>query len=392
MQRRENAGGRGAFLMGKSCTPQDLERILQQLHRWPETAYEEYRSTQLICDTFRAAGIEMLDIGLPTGAVAVIRGGKPGKTIALRADIDALPMQEESGLPWASEREGVMHACGHDFHTAMMLGAALMLKEKQAELPGTVKVIFQPGEESDDGAEKLIASGAVDDCELFLAGHSYPQFEEGTIGVKEGAVMASVDRFEVTICGTGCHAGQPQKGVDPILTVSAVIQSLQSIISRRMNPFTPRVLSVTRLSAGTTWNIIPETASFEGTMRTLDEAQRALAKEEFYRIVHGVAASYGAEAKINWISGSPAVYNDEKLCIIGRETAAQCGLIASRQENTMGGEDFSCYLRGKPGLFVRIGTGGSYPGHHPKFTVDPRALYPAAEYFARLAENCLKAE
>lgn len=382
----------GGGEMEPLCTAEALVQILKQLHRWPETAYEEYQTAQLIRSVLREADIPLIDTGMDTCTVALIRGGRPGKTIALRADIDALPMQEETDLPWKSQREGVMHACGHDFHTAMMLGAALLLKERQADLPGCVKIIFQPAEELDNGADQVIASGVVDDCELFLAGHSYPQFKAGTIGVKEGAVMAAVDRFAVTIRGTGCHAGQPNKGVDPIVTAAAVIQSLQSIISRRMNPFTPRVLSITRMTAGTTWNIIPDTAFFEGTLRTLDEQQRALAEEEFRRIVQGVAASYGAEAEIDWIHGSPAVLNDEKLCIIGRETAAQCGLIAARQEDTMGGEDFSCYLRGKPGLFVRIGTGGDYPGHHPKFTVDPEALYPAAEYFARLAENCLRAE
>ena len=378
--------------MGQECTAPYLAQLMHQMHRWPETAYEEYQTAQLIRDTLRQADIPLLDTGIPTCTVALIRGGKPGRTIALRADIDALPMQEETDLPWKSQREGVMHACGHDFHAAMMLGAALMLKARQAELAGNVKIIFQPAEEVDSGAERVIASGAAEDCELFLAGHSYPQFEAGTVGVKEGAVMAAVDRFAVTIRGTGCHAGQPDKGVDPIVTAAAVLQSLQSIVSRRMNPFTPRVLSITRLTAGTTWNIIPETAFFEGTLRTLDEKQRALAEEEFRRIVQGVAASYGAEAEMEWIHGSPAVLNDEKLCIIGRETAAQCGLTVSRQEDTMGGEDFSCYLRGKPGLFVRIGTGGKYPGHHPKFTVDDRALYPAAAFFARLAEHCLRAE
>jgi len=378
--------------MARAELEASLVQLLKELHQWPEVAYAEYHTTQLIRQRLEKAGIPLLDIGLPTGAAALIEGGRPGKTIALRADIDALPMQEESGLPWASEQPGVMHACGHDFHTAMMLGAAMLLKERQAELPGRVKIIFQPAEEVDDGAERVIASGVTEDCELFLAGHSYPQFEAGTVGIKEGAVMAAVDRFAVTVRGTGCHAGQPQKGVDPIVTAAAMVQSLQTVVSRRMNPFTPRVLSITHVRAGTTWNIIPETAFFEGTLRTLDEEQRALAEEEFRRIVQGTAASYGAQAEIEWIHGSPAVSNDAKLCMIARETAAQCGLTAACQEDTMGGEDFSCYLRRKPGLFVRIGTGGDYPGHHPKFTVDPKALYPAAEFFARLVENCLRAE
>ena len=195
----------GGGEMEPLCTAEALVQILKQLHRWPETAYEEYQTAQLIRSVLREADIPLLDTGMDTCTVALIRGGRLGKTIALRADIDALPMQEETDLPWKSQREGVMHACGHDFHTAMMLGAALLLKERQADLPGCVKIIFQPAEELDNGADQVIASGVVDDCELFLAGHSYPQFKAGTIGVKEGAVMAAVDRFAVTIRGTGCH-------------------------------------------------------------------------------------------------------------------------------------------------------------------------------------------
>ena len=201
--------------------------------------------------------------------------------------------------------------------------------------------------------------------------------------------MAAVDRFEVILRGRGCHAGQPAKGIDPIVVQAAVIQSLQTVVSRNMDPFTPRVISVTHVEAGSTWNVIPETARLEGTVRTLDAAQRRLAEERFRQIVTGVASAYGAEADIRWQHGSGAVINDEKLCILAREAARETGLRFDRQEDTMGGEDFSCYLEGKPGLFVRIGTGGGYPGHHPKFTVDPAALLPAAQFFATLARKCL---
>ena len=201
--------------------------------------------------------------------------------------------------------------------------------------------------------------------------------------------MAAVDRFEVILRGTGCHAGQPAKGIDPIVVQAAVIQSLQTIVSRSMDPFTPRVISVTHVDAGTTWNVIPETARLEGTVRTLNAEQRIVAEERFRSLVTGVAAAYGAEAEIRWTHGSGAVINDEKLCILARGIARDMGLTAAVQEDTMGGEDFSCYLEKAPGLFVRVGTGGGYPGHHPKFTVDPEALEPAARFFANLARKCL---
>ena len=366
-----------------------LEALLTWFHSHPELAYEERETTAKIREVLTEAGIPILDSPLETGLIAVIEGGKPGPTIGLRADIDALPVQEESGLSYASCYPGKMHACGHDFHTAMLLGAALLLKEQQADLPGTVKLIFQPAEEIDSGARRVLATGLLDDCALFLAGHSYPQFEAGTLGIKEGPVMAAVDRFEVVIRGRGCHAGQPAKGVDPIVAQAAIIQSLQTVVSRNMDPFTPRVISITHVEAGTTWNVIPETARLEGTVRTLDAAQRALAEERFRSLVTGIAAAYGAEADIHWKHGSGAVINDEKLCILAREAARETGLAAARQEDTMGGEDFSCYLERCPGLFVRVGTGGGYPGHHPKFNVDPAALEPAARFFATLARKCL---
>ena len=366
-----------------------LTELLQWFHSHPELAYEERETTAKIREVLEAAGIPILDSGLATGLIAVIEGGQPGPVIGLRADIDALPVQEEADLPYASCHPGRMHACGHDFHTVTMLGAALLLKAQQATLPGTVKLIFQPAEEIDSGARKVLATGLLEDCELFLAGHSYPQFEAGTLGIKEGPVMAAVDRFEVIIRGVGCHAGQPAKGIDPIVVQAAIIQSLQTVVSRTMDPFTPRVISVTHVEAGTTWNVIPETARLEGTVRTLDAAQRALAEERFRSLVTGIAAAYGAEADIRWKHGSGAVINDEKLCILAREVAREVGLTPALQEDTMGGEDFSCYLVNRPGLFVRVGTGGGYPGHHPKFTVDPAALVPAARFFATLARKCL---
>lgn len=367
----------------------ELTGLFMELHRHPELAFEERRTTALLRETLTRAGIPVLDSGLETGLIAEIRGGRPGPVIGLRADIDALPVQEETGLPYASLEPGRMHACGHDFHAAMLLGAALDLNAERAELPGTVRLIFQPAEEIDSGARRVLATGLLDGCALFLAGHTYPQFAAGTLGIREGPVMAAVDRFEVVLRGVGCHAGQPAKGVDPIAVQAAVVQSLQTVVSRNMDPFTPRVLSVTHVEAGSTWNVIPESARLEGTLRTLDAGQRALARERFHALVRGVAAAYGAQAEIHWIPGSGAVINDEKLCILARETAAQAGLAVDRQEDTMGGEDFACYLEKKPGLFFRVGTGGGYPAHHPRFTADPAALPPAAAFFAMLARRCL---
>ena len=366
-----------------------LMESFHYLHSHPETAFEEVLTTAHIRRILEEAGITILDTGMPTGLVARIDGARPGRTIGLRADIDALPIQEESGLAYASVIPGRMHACGHDFHAASVLGAALMLHARREELAGSVKVIFQPAEEVDGGAERVIASGVTDDCACFLAAHTYPGFPAGTVGIKEGPVMAAVDRFALTIRGRGCHAAHPNEGVDPIVVQAALIQALQTIVSRTLSPFSHSLVSVTHVSAGNTWNVIPETALLEGTVRTVDPEDRARVEQQFRRIVQGVCDSWGATAEIDWRPGSPAVLNDSRLCDLARRVALMDGLKVDRQEDSLGGEDFSEYLQGKPGVFVRIGTGGEYPAHHPRFTVDPAALVPAARYLADLAQACL---
>lgn len=369
-----------------------LTALLQWLHQHPETGGNEHATTRRLREMLEESGIEVLDSPLTTGLIAVIHGSGKGGCIGLRADIDALPIREESGLPYASVNPGCMHACGHDFHAASIMGAALMLHERRNEWRGTVKVVFQPAEEIDIGGRQVIESGLVDDCEIFLAGHTIASLPAGVLGVKEGPVMAAVDRFGVTLTGRGCHAAHPDKGIDPIPALAAMVQSLQTIVSRSMHPFAPRLVSITHVDAGNTWNVIPEKAFFEGTIRTLDAEDRALAEKRFQEIVGGTAAAYGVTAEIAWTHGSPAVVNDAGLCALARRVAGQLGLETTLQENTLGAEDFSRYGQGRPALFVRVGTGGAYPAHHPKFTVDPQALYPAARFFAEMALACLRGE
>lgn len=375
---------------------QPMEQLLLEtfydLHAHPETAFEEVRTTAQLRTVLEAHGVTVLDTGLQTGLIAEIRGAYPGRTVGLRADIDALPVQEESGLAYASQETGKMHACGHDFHACAVLGAALMLQERRAELRGTVKIIFQPAEEVDGGGRIVARLPQLNDCDCFLAGHTYPAFEAGVIGVKEGAVMAAIDRFKLIIHGRGTHAAHPHAGIDPVVIQAALVQSLQTIVSRTVSPFSHSLVSVTRVSAGNTWNVIPETALLEGTVRTLDPEDRRRVEEQFRQIVSGIAAAYGATIDVEWTHGSPAVVNDPKLCALARTVAEKRGLIVQEQEDTLGGEDFSQYLLNKPGVFVRIGTGGTHPAHHPAFTVDPAALCPAACYFADLASACLVSE
>lgn len=366
-------------------TEDQLTAFFQDLHRHPELGNEEVRTTARVRAALEEQGVEILDPGLKTGLIAVIRGKRPGRVIGLRADMDALPLQEETGLPYASQRQGVMHACGHDFHTACMLGAALLLKEKEETLRGTVKIVFQPAEEISDGGEKMMQSGLLDDVQEFYAAHTYPAFPAGTLGIKEGPVMAAPDAFTIRILGEGAHGGNPHQGVDPIPAAAALVLSAQTLISRRKDAFEPAVLSITHLNAGSTWNVVPPSALIEGTLRTLDEGLRQETVRRLNAMAEAIAAAHGCRADITWMMGPPPVVNDAALCAAARKIASSLGFHVDRQANTMGGEDFSEYLKKAPGVFIRVGTGGGYTNHHPRFTADPAALYPAARFFASLA-------
>lgn len=359
--------------------------FFKDLHSHPELGNHEVRTTRRIREVLEAHGIAWMGSGAETGLIAVIRGKKPGRVIGLRSDIDALPIQEETGLPYASQEPGVMHACGHDSHASIMLGAALLLKEREAELAGTVKVIFQPAEEVDNGARNMLASGNLNDVDEYYGVHSYPWFAPGVLGIKEGPVMASVDKIEITIRGKSSHAGYPYRSIDPIPAAAALTLSAQTIVSRNINAFSPAVVSIARISAGNTWNVIPETAELEGTVRTLNPEDRDMIETHLRRMTEHIAAAHGCTAELIYTRGSAAVINDAGLCEKAREVAREMGFRTDLQEDTMGAEDFSDYLARRPGVFIRVGTGGFVESHHPQFRVEPESIPPAAAFFARLA-------
>lgn len=366
-------------------TERELTAFFEDLHRHPELALEEERTTALVRKALTDAGIPVYPSGLPTGLIAVIEGTGPGRVIGLRADMDALPVQEESGLSYASEEPGKMHACGHDFHTACMLGAALEIKRREKALRGTVKIVFQPAEEVSKGGETVARQAILRDVEEFYAGHTYPAFPAGTLGVKPGPVMAAPDGFTIRVHGKGAHAGDPHQGVDPIPAAAALVLSAQTIISRAKNAFEPAVLSFAHFQAGNTWNIIPEKALLEGTLRTLNQEVRKNIRARLNALTESIALAHGCTADIQWMIGPAPVINDPTLCEKAAEIARDMGFTVKQQDDTMIGEDFSEYLKICPGAFIRVGTGGGYTNHHPKFTADERALWPAAQFFAELA-------
>ena len=376
--------------MERKALEQKLTGFFEELHMHPELSYEEYETTERIKRELAAAGIEILQIPLKTGVTAIVRGAKPGKTYGLRCDIDALPIEEETDLPYKSKTPGKMHACGHDFHTAAVFGAALLLQERKEELQGTVKILFQPAEESSHGAETVLETGVLSDVTAIFGLHTAAYLPVGTLGIRAGSVMAAVDRFELNITGTGCHGGHPDEGVDTILVAASVIQAFQSIVGRNLNPFHTGVVSVTRINGGNTWNVIPDKVELEGTVRSMEKDDRIFIERRMREIAEHTAAAYGANAELLWYPGPPATVNEKAWSAFAQKVAEESGFEVVPQRNSTGGEDFAFYLEKIPGCFIIVGTGVGYPNHHPKFYADEAALTPAAEYLEKLLVEALR--
>lgn len=359
------------------------------LHRHPELSYEEAGTTARLRAVLEEAGVRVLDVPLKTGLVAEVGTGR-APVVGLRADIDALPVTETTGLPYASETPGKMHACGHDFHMTSVLGAALYLKQHEQELAGTVRIVFQPAEEAPGGARDVLATGVLAEVQALFGLHSSPFFPVGTVGVSAGAVMASVDKFVLHFKGKGTHAAHPERGVDPIVMAAAFVLAAQSIISRNIDPAHRDLVSITRFTSGNTWNVIPETAELEGTVRCLDNADRAHIEQRLRELAAAQAASFGGSVTVEWVAGPPATANTSAWAECARAVALAQGLQAAEAPASLAGEDFAYYQTTIPGCFVLVGTGRSPANHNPGFRVDPAALGPTAAYLAALAMQALR--
>ena len=284
-----------------------LIKYRRELHENPELSMKEYETTKRIKRWLSDYNIKILDLPLKVGVVAEIEGGYEGPIIALRADIDALPIVEETNLDFTSKNFGVMHACGHDFHTAAILGAAILINENKSKLHGKVRIIFQPAEENAKGANIIVESGALENVEAIFGMHNKPDLPVGTIGVKEGPLMASVDRFEIDVIGIGGHAGIPEKTIDPIIVASEIVTGLQTIVSRSLSPFSNAAISVTKFQGGNTWNVIPENVELEGTVRTFQKDVRRSIPDLMRRKADGNAKAFGAKIDFKWYPYLPWV-------------------------------------------------------------------------------------
>ncbi|KAA5971514.1 amidohydrolase [Pantoea sp. M_9] len=367
-----------------------IQNFRHHLHRHPELSNEEFKTTASIRAALEKYEIRVLDLPLKTGLVAEIGGIQPGEMVVLRADIDALPIEEKSGVEYTSQNPGVMHACGHDFHTSAALGAAILLKAQEDTLSGTVRILFQAAEETGHGASALIDTGALDKAAVIFGIHNDPSLPVGVLGSKDGALTAGVDRFAIAITGTGSHAARPHEGNDPIIIAGQVISALQTLIARNVPSAHNAVVSVTQIHSGSTWNVIPESAWLEGTVRTFNHDTRDLIERRLRQILAGIAAAFDTAISLDWQPGPPSVVNTAKWVDFALALGKDSGFDARRVEASPIGEDFAFYQQKLPGAFIMIGSGGPHALHHPQFRVDDRALFPTAHYLSQLAVQALR--
>ena len=360
---------------------QRVVELRRAIHRRPELGFEEHETAALVERELDALGIEHRRVA-GTGIVAIVRGAKPGRVAALRADMDALPIAERTGLPFASEIDGRMHACGHDAHTAMLLGAARLLGARRAELAGSVVLIFQPAEEGPGGAEPMIAQGALDDPKVDAIAmlHVDSRLDAGTIGITPGPVNASADELYVTIRGTGGHGGYPHAAVDAIPASAAMVLALQNIVARETDPLASAVVTIGTIAGGYRNNVIADEVRLSGTLRAHDPDVRDALERRVRRIAAGVAGAYGVSAEVDVVRGYPPVVNDAALAgDFARYVAERAPFPVVRPLATMGGEDFAYFAQRVPGLLVRLGirnesAGAIHPAHSALFTIDESAL------------------
>lgn len=340
--------------------------LRRKIHANPELAFQEYDTTKLVREYLDGLEIENHPNGKDTGAVGILKGGKPGPVIALRADMDALKLTEKTGLPFSSQKDGVCHACGHDIHTAVLLGTARILKSYQEDLCGTVKFLFQPAEEGLGGSRSMIENGALDNPkpDVILACHTWPEMPAGSIGVRKGAMLGASDTFKITVEGKGGHAAHPHKGIDPVVIAAHIITELQTVVSRRIAPVDAAVVTVGHLTAGTVSNIIPGEAVMEGTVRTQSPETRKQVAEYIEQLAVGTARAMGGDAKVEYHFGVGPTMNDPEL--IDRISEAVTEILGADKllqvpVPSMGAEDFAFYLEKIPGALFRIGTSDDTP-------------------------------
>lgn len=371
----------------------DVTAWRRHLHQNPELSFEEQETAAFVTERLTEMGYApRTGVGGGYGVVAVLEGGKPGPTIALRADMDALPIHEETGLAFSSTRAGKMHACGHDAHTSVLLGTARALRQIQSQVPGKIVLLFQPAEEKPPGGAKgMVEAGVLEGVDAVFGIHVSNPVDAGKLGFRAGPVNANSDRFKVTLHGRGGHAAGPHNTVDPIVMLGAAISSLQSIVSRSVNPMENAVVTIGWVRGGDADNIIPEKVEFGGTVRTFDPRVQELVHARIKAVAEGVAVAHGGRAEVVSTYGYPVLNNDARITDVARQVAT--AIFGEEQivepPAGMGGEDFAYYAQARPACFARLGTGTpttmSIPAHNPRFVISEDAFAVGVAYYVGLA-------
>ncbi len=369
---------------------EDMTAWRRHLHAHPELGFDCHDTARFVADKLRAFGVDALHEGVArTGIVALIEGNAPGPTIGLRADMDALPIEEATGAPHASMVPGKMHACGHDGHTTMLLGAARYLAETR-RFRGRVALIFQPAEEEGAGGGVMVKEGIMDRFDIgeVYALHTSPTLPEGRFDTTPGPITASNDTFQIHVDGVGGHAAQPHNTADPIPAALAIAQAMPTIVSRNRHALDDLVISVTQIHAGSAENIIPATAYINGTVRAYSEEVRTLVERRVREIVEGHATAYGVSARLDYINDYPATINHAEKASFAATVADEItGDVNPNGTRSMGAEDFSYMLQARPGAYLRLGQGPGPGLHHPEFDFNDRIAPLGASFFARLVEQ-----
>jgi amidohydrolase len=371
-------------------------KIRRDLHRIPETAYKEKKTAAYVADYLNNLELEVQTGIAQYGVVGLLKTGRPGPTLMIRADMDALPLKEDTGLAFASQHEGAMHACGHDAHMAMVLGAATVLAKIKNELEGNIKFLFQPAEEGPGGAKPMIEAGVMQNpkVDYCIGCHVWPQIPEGTIGVRPGPFMAAMDRFDIKIKGSAGHGAMPHLCVDALEVGTQVVNALQRIVSRHMDPLEPAVVTVGTFHAGTAFNVIPAEADLSGTTRTFDPDTWNSWESRIEKVVRGVCESMGTDFELKYSQGYPATINDESMAEVvhrcARKVVGEAQVVVPKK--TMGGEDFAFYLQKSKGCFFALGVGreGVVPVHNPQFDFNEDVLLLGTETHCQIGLELLK--
>lgn len=364
----------------------------RHLHENPELSFKETETARFIERKLREFGLEVKTGIGGNGITGTLRGAKPGKTIAFRADFDALPITDEKDAPYKSKNPGVMHACGHDGHTSALLSVAKVLSQYGPDINGTLIFLFQPAEETPPGGAKfMIEEGVLEGVDHVFGAHLASDLPLGSFGVGEGFRMAAVDKFAIHINGLGGHGARPHATIDPLVIGTTVVNALQQIVSRKVDPLKSAVVTIGIFNAGTAFNVIPDNVTIEGTVRTFEGEVRDQVQEEIHSIVAGITSGFKATHSIDYLRGYPALYNHPEETEIAHRLFADLGPVAE-SEPTMGAEDFAYYLQEKPGTFFRVGSrtddlATQYSHHHPRFDIDERALVNTGKAFIKLAEH-----